>query len=110
MKENREEYWSKVISEQEASGQPARTFCRERKLGEHSFYQWRRRLKQPPSLQNDPVQFALLEAKAPGIKTAIATTTAAAPELLLPGGERLRIGNHVQAATLRLVLEVMCGG
>jgi len=105
--ENREEYWSKLISEQEASGQPARTFCRERKLGEHSFYQWRRRLKQPPSLQNDPVHFALLEAKAPSVKTA--SPAAAALELVLPGGERLRIGNDVQTATLRMVLEVLRG-
>ena len=108
MIENREEYWSKLISEQEASGQPARTFCRERKLGEHSFYQWRRRLKQPSSVQNDPVHLALLEAKAPSVKTAN-PAAAAALELVLPGGERLRIGNDVQAATLRLVLEVLRG-
>ena len=80
-------------------------------MGEHSFYQWRRRLKQPSSVQNDPVHFAVLEAKAPSVKTAnpASTAAAAALELVLPGGERLRIGNDVQTATLRMVLEVLRG-
>ena len=94
---NKREYWSKLISEQEASGQKARPFCRERGIGEYSFYRWRRRLQ-----QSEPVQFALL-----------ATAPAAAPrrdpsfELVLRNGERLRISNQVDAATLRLVLDAV---
>ena len=97
MSGNKREYWSKLISEQEASGQKARPFCRERGIGEYSFYRWRRRLQ-----QSEPVQFALL-----------ATTPAAAPrrdpsfELVLRNGERLRISNQVDAATLRLVLDAV---
>jgi transposase-like protein len=88
-----------VIAEQEASGQKARTFCRERGIGEYSFYRWRRRLR-----QGDTVQFALLET-AP-----VATTTPDSTlELVLRNGERLRIGNQVEAATLRMVLEVVRG-
>ena len=94
---NKREYWSKLISEQEASGQKARPFCRERGIGEYSFYKWRRRLQ-----QSEPVQFALL-----------ATAPAGAPrrdpafELVLRNGERLRISNQVDAATLRLVLDAV---
>ncbi len=91
------EYWSKLIREQEASGQRARAFCRERGIGEYSFYKWRRRLQ-----QSEPVQFALLApapAAAPGRDPAL--------ELVLRNGERLRIGNQVDAATLRLVLETV---
>jgi hypothetical protein len=84
-----------VISEQEASGQKARPFCRERGIGEYSFYKWRRRLQ-----QSEPVQFALL-ATAP----AAAPRRHAALELVLRNGERLRISNQVDAATLRLVLD-----
>ena len=54
MSGTKREYWSKLISEQEASGQKARPFCRERGIGEYAFYKWRRRLQ-----QSEPVQFAL---------------------------------------------------
>jgi transposase-like protein len=90
-------YWSRLIAEQEASGQRARSFCRERGIGEYSFYKWRRRLQ-----HSAPVRFALL------------ATTPAAPaiadsplELVFRNGERLRIGNQVEAATLRIVLEAV---
>ncbi len=98
MSETKREYWSKLIAEQEASGQKARPFCRERNIGEHSFYQWRKRLQ-----QSETVRFALLETKAPGgdMTTAL--------ELVLTSGERLRIGNQVNAAVLRLVLDAVRG-
>ena len=85
-----------MIAEQEASGQTVRPFCRERGIGEHSFYQWRKRLQ-----ESSAVRFALLETKA-----AIADAPSAL-ELVLSTGERLRIGNGVNAATLRLVLDAV---
>ena len=97
MSGTKREYWSKLIGEQETSGQKARPFCRERGIGEYSFYKWRRRLQ-----QSQPVQFALLT-----------SVPAAAPrrdpafELVLRNGERLRISNQVDVATLRLVLEAV---
>jgi transposase-like protein len=97
MSESKREYWSKLISEQESSGQKARPFCRERGIGEYSFYKWRRRLQ-----QSEPVQFALL-----ATTPAIAPSRDSALELVLRNGERLRIGNQVDAATLRQVLDVV---
>ena len=97
MSEQRRRYWSKLIAEQEASGQKARRFCRERGIGQWSFYRWRRRLRQV-----DTVEFALLET-APA---AIAIPDPAL-ELVLRNGERLRIANGVDAATLRLVLDAV---
>jgi transposase-like protein len=89
--------WSKLIGEQEASGQRVRPFCRERGIGEPSFYYWRKRLR-----KNNTVRFALLET------TPVDTGgTASALELVLRSGERLRIGNDVDAATLRMVLEAV---
>jgi hypothetical protein len=97
VREQERRYWSKLIAEQEASGQKARPFCRERGIGEYSFYRWRRRLRQA-----DTVEFALLQT-APA---AIAIPDSAL-ELVLRNGERLRIANDVEAATLRLVLDTV---
>jgi transposase-like protein len=94
--ESKRECWSKLIAEQQTSRQPVRPFCRERGITEPSFYYWRKRLR-----KNGTVRFALLETKA--------ATADAAPtiELVLSTGERLRIGNGVDAATLRLVLDAV---
>lgn len=96
MSETKREYWNKLIGEQEASGQKARPFCRERGIGEHSFYQWRKRLR-----EDQTVRFAVIETKAPSAEMP------AALELMLSGGERLRIGAGVDAATLQLVLDAV---
>jgi transposase-like protein len=90
--DQKREYWSKLISEQEAGGQTIQVFCKERGVGAHSFYYWRKRLG-----KSEPVQFALLK-----------TVAGVAPlELCLANGERLRIANGVDAATLRLVLDAL---
>jgi len=93
--EQRRRHWSKLIAEQEASGQKPRPFCRERGIGEWSFYKWRRRLGQA-----DRVEFALLETT-----PARVAVPDSALELMLRNGERLRIVKGVDAATLRLVLD-----
>lgn len=97
MSETKPKYWSKLIAEQEASGQRVRPFCRERGIGEAAFYYWRKRLR-----KSNTVRFALLA-------TTPADTggTASALELVLRNGERLRIGAEVDAATLRMVLEAV---
>ena len=98
MSTSKSEYWRKLIAEQEGGGQKVRPFCRERGITEPSFYYWRKRLR-----ENETVRFALLETKpaSAGIPSAL--------ELVLASGERLRIGNGVDAATLRLVLEAVRG-
>jgi transposase-like protein len=97
VRDQRRRYWSKLVAKQEASGQKARPFCRERGIPEYSFYKWRRRLRQAGT-----VKFALLET---------APATVANPEstleLMLRNGERLRITKGVDAATLRLVLDAV---
>ncbi len=97
MSESKREYWSKLISEQEASGQKARAFCRERGIGEYAFYKWRKRLQ-----QSQEIRFALLTTT-----PAKASSRDSALELVLRNGERLRISNEVEAATLRLVLDAV---
>jgi transposase-like protein len=83
------------IAEQAQSGQSVRLFCRERGLGEHSFYSWRQLLRK----ESPPVRFTLVETKP-------ASEAAAQPmELVLAPGDRLRI--PADAATLRIVLGVL---
>jgi transposase-like protein len=96
--ENKPKYWTKLIAEQEAGGQKVRPFCREHGIGEPSFYYWRKRLR-----RSDTVQFALLEP----VPVADTSPTACGLELLLRNGERLRISNRADAATLRMVLEAV---
>lgn len=93
MTEERHAYWTKLIAEQEASGATVRAFCKQRGVSDHSFYFWRRRLR-----QTEPVKFALLKTVA-GSGSLI--------ELFLPGGERLSIRGGVDAATLRSVLDAL---
>ena len=99
MSETKREYWGKRIAGQEASGQAVRAFCGERNIGAHSFYQWRKRLRE----RGTTARFALLETKAADAEVP------AALELVLTTGERLRIGNGVNAAALRLVLDAVRG-
>ena len=73
-------------------------FCKEQGLTEYSFYAWRKRLQ-----QTGPVRFALVDRSPRREERA----TEAALELLLASGERLRISAGVDAATLRLVLDVL---
>jgi hypothetical protein len=46
----RADYWREVIREQEASGLSIAGFCRQRGVGQASFYNWRAKLRQ----QDDP--------------------------------------------------------
>jgi hypothetical protein len=92
--EERREQWRRKIGEQEQSGQSVRVFCRERGLGEHSFYYWRQRLRK----ESAPVRFTLVE-------TRPAAEAGQPMELVLAAGDRLRI--PADAATLRIVLSVL---
>jgi len=85
----RDRYWRERIAAQERSGLSVQQFCKEQGLNNPSFYYWRKRLR-----QQTPVRFALIE-------TGVAQPPARSEhclELVLPAGERLRIGAGVNAA------------
>jgi len=90
----RRELWRQRIVEQEKSGRPVSVFCREQSLSEATFFAWRQRLK----IQETPVSFALVEAKA-------VADPAPPIELILTSGERLRI--PCDASMLKMVLTVL---
>lgn len=96
MRATRRSDWNELIGEQEASGQDVPAFCQERGIQPNSFYRWRKRLQ-----HNQPVRFALLEHKE--------EIAARVPELevILASGDRLRVAEGVEAATLGLVLDLL---
>jgi transposase-like protein len=73
------EGWKQRIAEQEENGLSIRAYCKQQGLGEHSFYQWRKRLR-----TEGPVSFALVEER----KAARAEKEPRMLELALNGGER----------------------
>jgi transposase-like protein len=89
--------WRERIAEQQCSGVSIKQFCKEHGLAEHSFYFWRRKLRTP-----EAVRFALVDR---GLRPEAQTDVCI--ELILPGGERLRIAAGVDAVTLRRVLEAL---
>jgi transposase len=96
--EKREEYWRERVAAYERSGLSVKQFCEQQQLTEQSFYVWRKRLRNQP-----PLRFALVE-------TGVAHPQVLAEsglELVLPSGERLRIGASVDPTTLRRVLEAL---
>ena len=90
--------WAEQIVAQRRSGMSVKQFCKEQGLTEGSFYGWRKRLQ-----EKGPVRFALVE------RSVRRQERTAEPvlELVLPTGERLRIGAGVDAATLRTVLDML---
>ena len=96
--EKREAYWRERVAAHDRSGVSVKQFCEQQKITEQSFYVWRKRLRNQP-----PMRFALVE-------TGVAHAQVSAEsglELVLPTGERLRIGASVDPTTLRKVLEAL---
>src|SRR3982750_1170201 len=90
--------WAERIAAQQRAGISVKQFCKEQGLTEYSFYAWRKRLQ-----ERGPVRFALVERSVRQQER----TSEGALELVLRSGERLRIGNGVDTATLRTVLDVL---
>ena len=96
--QGRKAYWARVVAEQEAGEESVRGFCRRRKVNEHSFYMWRKRLREG----SEPLRFALVETASES-----EAEGQGALELVLTTGERLHIGPGVSAELIRTVLGVL---
>ena len=92
----RRKKWQELIRQQEQSKVPVAAFCREHGVSDQSFYTWRKRLT-----VSEPVRFALVDATVP------VTNDKTSIELILAGGDRLRIAPGIDAATLRTVLSLL---
>jgi transposase-like protein len=90
--------WRERIAEQQRSGLSIKRFCKERNVAEHSFYAWRRRLR-----EDQAVHFALVNREPARRESGYD----ACVEIILPTGERLRVDAGVDTTTLRTVLEAL---
>ncbi len=96
----RRAHWREMVEAAARSGQSIRVFCRERKVGEHLFYHWRRVLElEGRAGKRDEARFLLVRPEAEA-----STETAAGLELAVEHGWRLRIPRGADEATLRAVL------
>jgi len=101
-------HWQEVLGEAARSGISIREFCRRRRLKESQFYWWQRRLRLgrregagtlPGGVNGQRASFALVSEEA--------GATDAGVELVLNGGQRLRITKGVDEETLRTVLAAL---
>ena len=77
-----------------------KAFCASQGVSEPSFYSWRRRFREP----SGAIPFAVIE---PGKSLAHWEEHGSMIELVLAGGERLRIPSGADALTLHMVLRVV---
>jgi len=100
-------HWQELLGEAARSGISIREFCRRRRLKESQFYWWQRRLRlsgregaaSRPDVNGQKASFALVSEEAGAIDAGV--------ELVLNGGQRLRITKGVDEATLRTVLAAL---
>ena len=105
--EKKARYWQQTLGEAARSGMSVREYCRRRRLKESQFYWWQRRLRQGrregvgsgPGVNRPAASFALVSEEG--------GATDAGIELVLSGGQRLRITKGVDEATLRTVLAAL---
>jgi len=97
---SRIDYWREQIAEHGRSGVSVKQFCEAQGITEQSFYLWRKRLRNEPS-----IRFALVETTPGEQKVA----SDASLELIFSKGERLRIGRDADLALLRKVVEALRG-
>ncbi len=96
----REQYWRGVFRDQKSSGLPISTFCRDRKVSEGSFFNWRRKLSERPvELENAAAKFVSLE-----LPLSPAAATRIGCEVVLPSGCRIIVPTQCDAAWLCAIL------
>ena len=106
--EKKARHWQELLGEAARSGISIREFCRRRRLKESQFYWWQRRLRLGQRVQvgvhrsevnGQAASFALVSEEAGAMDAGV--------ELVLNGGQRLRITKGVDEETLRTVLAAL---
>jgi transposase-like protein len=90
------ERWRALLSRFDPAKTTVRAFCRTHSINEHSFYQWRKKLREQPQ-QASPVSFKLVETSA--------RTEARWLEIVLTSGVMLRV--PCEEAVLRVVIAAL---
>jgi transposase-like protein len=100
----KEQHWRRLIQLWKNSGLSVRAFCARHRITQPSFYAWRRELQQRDATTAFvPVQVETNDQLATG--ASIATI-----EVVLAGGQCVRVTPGFDPATLRQLLAVLEGG
>ena len=83
------------------SGSTVRGFCRDRGICEHSFYEWRRRLR------DGPPKTRRASRRPRFVPVRLAPASVSAIEIQFPSGHVLRVARDVDAQTLSRVVAVL---
>jgi hypothetical protein len=100
---SKEQWWRRQVRQWRGSGLSVRAFCAARGLSEPSFYAWRRTLAQRDAAAVPLVPVTVTPEPTP----ASADEPAAALELVLDAGRRLRIGPGFDGPTLARLLAIL---
>lgn len=96
----REQFWRDLIERQQHSGQSIREFCDDEGVSQPSFFSWRKRLRSEnarPKSRFLPLQIDVTDSVASSGRI----------EILLNGGQRVRIEPGFDRRTLEDVLAVL---
>jgi transposase len=109
----KERCWREHLAAWRRSGQSVRAYCAAQGLSEPSFYSWRRVLTQRErrsgarTAAGDRTASATLAPGSPFVPVRLVEDTAAAVEVVLPGGRVVRVAAGFSAQTLREVVAAL---
>ena len=99
----RERYWHGIFRDQKSSGLPISTFCRDRRLSEGSFFNWRRKLSERPvEVEEAAAKFVSLE-----LPPSPPAATVTGCEVVLPSGCRIIVPTQCDVGWLREILTAL---
>ena len=110
-----EAYWRRVVRQQAASGGTIRDFCRRNRLREPTFYFWRRELlrrdaasqgRREDDRPKSGASFVPVSVKSEPVEM-VASSDAGRIEIVLPGGQLVRVASPVDRHALADVLAVL---
>ena len=99
---SKEQFWRKVLQRFHASGQSVRQFCRTAQLSEPSFYAWRRTLA-----QRDTASAPVKSSEPVFLPEQVTAQRTGRIEIVLGGGQRVRLTGPVDPLALEQVLLVL---
>ena len=101
---SKERFWRTVVQQWRRSGLSVRPYCAEHGLSEPTFYAWRRTLAEREAAAG---RFVPVRVAAEPSSQRKSDGSAAALELVLDAGRRLRIGPGFDAPTLQRLLALL---
>ena len=111
--EDRWQYWRRVLEEHRSSGLSIAKFCRERKLSEGSFYNWRNKMASEACKEGSIVSRSSAPSSSRPLFVSVPLAESATPvghfEVQLPNGIRVSVPPQFDGGDLASVLQAATG-